>query len=287
MSRFNVKSTGIEVVKAFSSFVNGRTFVITGASVNSLGAETAISLASASPDTILLLGRTLDKITPVQDQIKALDPTIRTSFVQIDLSSPTSIKIAASKILATCPIIDVLMNSAAIMALKDYTTYTMPSGLPVEAHLAVNHLGHFLLTSLLLPALHAAPSPRVVNITSTAFEYAPFPFDDCNFSSGTTYNPWAGYGISKTANNLFTVGLAKKRKEIKAFVLHPGMINETNIGANVDEESWKQAWAMAKEMGIPPPTRKTLQEGCATGLVAALDPELDGESLCLLSFLAV
>jgi NAD(P)-dependent dehydrogenase (short-subunit alcohol dehydrogenase family) len=216
----------------------------------------------------------------VLEEIKAINPSIHTSFVHIDLSSPTSVKKAAAEIMQKVSHIDVLMNSAGIMALPKYTTARMPSsGLPVELHLATNHLGHFLLASLLLPALRNAPSPRVVNITSTAFELTPFNFTDYNFSNGDTYNPWMGYGQSKTANNLFTVGLAQKVTDIQTFVLHPGRVEETGITKEVDEASWKQAEEIGKPLGIKAPAVKNLQEGCATGLVAALDPRLEGRFL--------
>jgi NAD(P)-dependent dehydrogenase (short-subunit alcohol dehydrogenase family) len=76
---------------------------------------------------------------------------------------------------------------------------------------------------------------------STAFELTPFSFSDYNFSEGKTYNPRMAYGQSKTANELFTTGLSQKQKGIQAFVVHPGMVNETSISSAVDEASWKQA----------------------------------------------
>jgi len=143
-------------------------------------------------------------------------------------------------------------------------------------YLATNHLGHFLFTSLLFPALRRASSPRIVNVTSTAFKTTPFFFSDYNFSEGKAYNPWIAYGQSKTANVLFTTGLSQKEKDVGVFVIHPGMVLETGIGNAVDEVSWTQAWEMGKKLKITPPTAKNVQEGIATGLVAALDPALDG-----------
>lgn len=204
--------------------INHDIVVITG--------ETAICLASASPSTIVLLGRTQSKITPVLEKIKELNPFISA------FCSPSSIKNAAARVLHETVQIDVLMNSARIMALPKYSTATMSPGHPVEMHLATNHLGHFLFTSLLLPALCRAPSPRIVGVTSTAFENAPFFFSDYNFSGGKTYNPWMAYGQSKTANVLFTTSLSQKQKGIGAFVIHPGMVLETGIGKAVEEASW-------------------------------------------------
>ncbi len=91
---------------------------------------------------------------------------------------------------------------------------------------------------------------------------------------------------ARTANVLFTKGLSQKQKDIGAFVVHPGMVLETGIGGAVDEASWKQAWEMDKQMNIAPPTAKNGQEGCATGLVAALDPAVNGLLLKLPSEIA-
>jgi NAD(P)-dependent dehydrogenase (short-subunit alcohol dehydrogenase family) len=126
------------------------------------------------------------------------------------------------------------------MALPKYSTAIMSPGHPVEMQLATNHLGHFLFTSLLLPGLRQSPLPRIVNATSIAFELTPFSFSDYNFSEGKIYNPWMAYGQSKTANILFTKGLRQKQKTIEVFVVHPGMVNGTGIGASVDEASWKE-----------------------------------------------
>lgn len=244
--------------------------------MNSLGAETAVTLASASPSTIFLLGRTESKVAPVVAKIKELNPHISAIFIPIDLSTPSSTRNAAAQILRQSSHIDVLMNSAGIMALPEYSTATMSPGHPVEMQLATNHVGPFLLTCLLLPALGRAHSPRIVNLTSTAFETAPFSFSDYNFSDGKTYNRWVAYGQSKTANVLFTTSLSRKLKDIEAFVVHPGLVLETGIGKAVDEASWKEVWEMTEKMNIPKPTAKNMQEGCATGLVAALDPALNG-----------
>jgi len=112
--------------------INHDIVVITGGSINSLGAETAICLASASPSTIVLLGRTESKITRVLEKIKRLNPSISALFIPIDFSSPSTIKNAAAQILRETSQIDVLMNSAGIMALPKYSTASMSPGHPIE-----------------------------------------------------------------------------------------------------------------------------------------------------------
>jgi NAD(P)-dependent dehydrogenase (short-subunit alcohol dehydrogenase family) len=124
------------------------------------------------------------------------------TLVPIDLSSPSSIKNAVAQILRETSQIDVLMNSAGIMALPKYSTASMLLGHLVEMHLATNHLGHFLFTSLLFPALRRDSLPRIVNVTSTASETTPFFFSDYSFSEGKAYNPldslWTEQGSKRT-----------------------------------------------------------------------------------------
>jgi NAD(P)-dependent dehydrogenase (short-subunit alcohol dehydrogenase family) len=132
------------------------------------------------------------------------EPLLSACFIPIDLSSTTSIKDAAAQVLCETSQISVLMNSAGIMALPKHSSVTTSPGHKVEMQFATNHLGRFPFTSLPFPAPRRAPSPRIVNLTSTAFELMPLSFSDCNFSEGQTYNSWMAYGQSKTANVLFT-----------------------------------------------------------------------------------
>lgn len=107
----------------------------------------------------------------------------------------------------------------------------------VEVQFGSNHIGHFLLTNLLMPALEAAASEgaRVVNLSSMGWGLGEVRFEDYNFNDGKDWEKWAAYGQSKTANILFGRGLAEKLKAkgIQAYSLHPGGIN-TNLGREVD-----------------------------------------------------
>jgi NAD(P)-dependent dehydrogenase (short-subunit alcohol dehydrogenase family) len=148
----------------------------------------------------------------------------------------------------------------------------------VESHFGTNHIGHFLLTNLLLPALEASGSgARIINVSSAMYQFSPIRFDDYNFSNGTAYNAWEAYGQSKTANILFSVALAKKlaKKGIKSYSLHPGVIQATGLTAGVDPAAWPIVGPMFESKKIQMPKEKTVEEGCATTLAAALDPALD------------
>ncbi|KAK9233847.1 hypothetical protein V1525DRAFT_115672 [Lipomyces kononenkoae] len=172
------------------------------------------------------------------------------------------------------------------MAVKDFET----SKEGIEIQFATNHIGHFLLTNLLMPKLEAAsPGARIINVSSGGYVLSEVRFDDLNFEDGKSYIPWLGYAQSKTANILFTVGLAAmlKKRGIYSFSLHPGLIFGTNLGLHLDEESFKVLAEIGLERGFPTLVEderpKSLSEGCATGLVAALDDSLEGKSGAYLS----
>lgn len=121
------------------------------------------------------------------------------------------------------------------MAPAEYRT--TPEG--VEVQFGANHVGHFLLTNLLMPSIIAAASEgaRIVNLSSMGWALGEMRFDDYNFNAGKDWEKWAAYGQSKTANILFTIELAKrlKSKGVQALSLHPGMIF-TNLGREMDVE---------------------------------------------------
>ena len=277
MKIFNRQSTGIEVVEELKHYASDKTILITGASVNGLGAETALSLAGANPLHIILHGRTASKIDPVIAGINKLNPNIKTTFVQADLSSLASVREAAGVINSQIERLDILINNAGIMAVKEFTLTT--DG--IESQLGTNHLGPFLLTNLLMPKILAAgKGARIVNLSSDGYLISSFRFDDYNFSNGNTYDQWSGYGQSKTANILFAKYLARRlaSKGVLVFSLHPGVIMETSLGDHVPQEDFASLAETAEkntgkkfEMDLPPKNR---QEGCATTLVAALDPRM-------------
>lgn len=107
----------------------------------------------------------------------------------------------------------------------------------IELQFGSNHIGHFLLTNLLLPSILAASSERarIVNLSSNGWGLGEVQFDDYNFSEGKTWEKWEAYGQSKTANILFTVELAKRlrNKGVQVFAIHPGLIG-TNLGRELD-----------------------------------------------------
>jgi NAD(P)-dependent dehydrogenase (short-subunit alcohol dehydrogenase family) len=196
--------------------------LITGPSKDSIGAETAVTLAHGSPASYLLLGRALNRIQPVIEEIKKIDPSIIVKFYQVDLESLASVRSVAQTILDDSSIskIDVMVNNAGIMASPYEKT---KDGL--EMQFGVNHISHFLLTNLLMPKILAAgPGARIVNISSYGNIMSDIRYDDPGFHDGETYNPWLAYGQSKTANILMAVSLNEKlgKKGVRAYALNPG-----------------------------------------------------------------
>lgn len=155
-----------------------RSVLITGPSAGSIGAETALSLATGNPSTILLVGRSESKALPVMSKISELNPSITTKFITCDLASQASIRTAASEINIAVPKIDYVFNTAGVMAVP--TFQTTKEG--IELQFGSNHLGHFLLTNLIMPKILAAGNgSRIINVSSTGFEINGINFEDPNF----------------------------------------------------------------------------------------------------------
>lgn len=170
---------------------------------------------------MVLLGRDMEKIRPVMDKIHEVNPEIVTKFVQIHLDSFKSVRHAARQILKDNSIarIHVLINNAGVMACPYSKTED-----GIERQFATNHVGHFLLTNLLMPKILAAsPEARVVNVSSYGNVLSNV-LNDPSFKDGKVYVAFLSYGQSKTANVLMAVGLNKRLqgKGLKAFALCPG-----------------------------------------------------------------
>ncbi|KAF5868470.1 putative short-chain dehydrogenase protein [Botrytis fragariae] len=280
--QFGQETSGAEVVASFPKSVADKTFVITGPTPGGLGAQTALLLAASKPGTILLLGRDESKAAPAVESVKAVSPSTTVRFVLCDLGRYSSIKAAADSVLAFTPKIHTLINNAGVMAPAKYNTTA--EGLEVQ--FGANHVGHFLLTNLLMPAIVAAASEgaRIVNLSSMGWSLGEVRFDDYNFSDGKDYDKWSAYGQSKSANVLFTVELAKrlKSKGVHAFAVHPGVII-TNLVREMDPE--KDYGSMTERFNSRGHIKmdgsfpwKSLEAGTSTTLVAALDPALKDHS---------
>ncbi|KAL3481000.1 hypothetical protein BJX99DRAFT_219509 [Aspergillus californicus] len=275
MSDFNFSTTGATVVERWGSRLEGKTVVITGASEGSLGGATAIALASAHPAHLIILARSEKKIRGVIASIKDISPSTQCIFLPIELDDFESVRKAADAVRQAVDKIDVLINNAGVMAIPWEKNKN-----GIEKTFAINHLGHFLLTSLLMPLIIAAgPGSRIVTLSSGAHRMGPFRKEDWNFSDGKTYHPLTAYAQSKTANILFGVGLAKRYSKdgILAYAVHPGYIPETAILAHTQAMDREEMDRVSREntgRSFQPDSPKSLEQGISTTLVAVLSAEL-------------
>lgn len=285
MAIFDATASSEDVTGAFAQEIKGRTFLITGAGQPSIGSKMATSLAKFSPAHIIIASRTAKKVEPVLEEIK--QSSVKATFVQVDLSDHDSVRQAAKEILAVAPKINVLINSAGNMALKEF----MVDKQGIEMQFSGNHVGHFLLTNLLVPALTAAAresetgNARVVNLTSSGYLISPVRFEDWNYSDGKEYDPWTGYGQAKSANILFAYGLTKRLKArgITAVAAHPGYNGDTQLGAHLTWDDYGGIFPATKkntgrDFEFEEPRFKSYTQIAATPLIAALDPELPAKS---------
>lgn len=285
MTNFGFATTGEEVCKALTSQIQGRTFLITGTSANGLGAQCATTLAAHSPANLILVSRTKSKVDPVIAAIQTINPAVTVTFVPCELSDQDAVRHAAATILANAflPKIDVVINNAGVMAIAARTLDKHGN----ELTLSSNHLGHFLLTNLLLPKMSLSGA-RIVNLSSHGHRISPFIFDDPRFShgNGESYNAWTAYGQSKTANVLFGVELARRLegRGVRAFAVDPGFIMGTGLGSHLDfMAQLPELLAVAEKnnpgmFGLDASDAKSVAQGCSSTLMAALDPALEAHS---------
>ena len=190
--------------------------------------------------------------------------------LKLDLASLASVRQAAEEYLQKWPRLDILINNAGVMA----TPFSATSD-GFEMQFGTNHLGHFLFTSLLLPALLKAAPARVVMVTSGAHGGSDIHWDDIQYHN-RPYNQWEAYGQSKTANILFAVGLTQRYAEqgLTANAVEPGAIR-TGLQKYIPAEDWQTlGWSDAE--GNLAPYFKTTKQGAATSVWAAVGPALAG-----------
>ena len=207
--------------------LDGKTVIITGANTG-IGLETAVDLAKRNARVILAC-RSVERGETAAVEVRKRSGNDNAVFVQLDLASLDSVREFAAKILEEEPRIDILINNAGVMAIPN-RILTQDS---FEMQFGTNHLGHFLLTNLLLDRIKEAPLARIVNVSSMGHAMGKVEFD--NLNSERSYSPWNAYVNSKLANILFNHSLAKRLKgtRVTANVLHPGAIN-TELSRHMD-----------------------------------------------------
>jgi NAD(P)-dependent dehydrogenase (short-subunit alcohol dehydrogenase family) len=198
--------------------LKGKTVIITGANTG-IGKETAIDIAKRGARVIIGCRDEARGMAALED-IKRSSESQNVSFKQLDLASLASIRKFSEEILEEEREINVLINNAGVMFTSKLQTED-----GFELQFGVNHLGHFLLTNLLLDRIKESSPSRIVNVSSIGHYFAgPLDFNDMMWSKG--YSPWKAYCRSKLANVMFTRELARRLEGtgVSAYSLHPGSI---------------------------------------------------------------
>jgi NAD(P)-dependent dehydrogenase (short-subunit alcohol dehydrogenase family) len=251
-----------------------RHFVITGAS-SGLGEESARALASRGA-TVTMLARNPARLDAAVARVNAGVPDAELRTGILDVADLSAVRTFASDFLAKDQPIDVLINNAGIMGGPLRRTVD-----GFEMQFGTNHLGPFLLTGLLAPAIIAGTQPRVVTVSSSGHTMGDVDFSDPNYLREETYNPWESYGRSKTANALFARELARRLggQGVLSFSVHPGGVS-TNIlqELSLDVRKDMMRLLMKRVRNGPNPDErvdlKSLEQGTATQVWAATAPEL-------------
>ncbi len=150
---------------------------MTGVSPGSLGAEAALQIARHGANLLILTGRSMPKLKDTESQIKSGVSDAHIRLLELDLASQKQIRKAAEEVNQYPEPINVLINSAAIMAAPYSRTQ---DGL--ESQFGTNHIGHFLFTNLIMEKILAAgKGARIVNVSSAGHRRSPIRFDDYNW----------------------------------------------------------------------------------------------------------
>ena len=205
--------------------LNNKTIVISGAT-NGIGKAAAIELSKENPK-LLFTYRNQSLADELLAEIKDISPNTQVQSVYCDFSDQDSIKKCTNEINDLCANIDVLINNAGVVNTSYHET-----GEGIENTFAVNHLGYFLFTNLLLQKLKGHDETRIVNVSSAAHSFVKeIQWEDINFKNNFGQG-LRSYGQSKLANLLFTRYLAIKLStdNISVNAIHPGGVN-TSLGS--------------------------------------------------------
>jgi NAD(P)-dependent dehydrogenase (short-subunit alcohol dehydrogenase family) len=248
----------------------GRTAVVTGAN-GGLGLETARALAAAGAH-VVMGARNQEKAAEAVADIRRGVPDASLEVVALDLASQASVREAAERILGAHDKIDLLINNAGVMGIPERRTVD-----GFEMQFGTNHLGHYALTALLMPALLRADAARIVTVTSTAHHMGRA-VDPANPHLEGKYTPWRAYGQSKLANFHFGIGLQRRLAAAGApaasLIAHPGLSNTDLQAVSVQETgggfSQRFFHWLARHTGMSP------RAGALPQLRAATDPAAKG-----------
>ncbi|KRC63601.1 oxidoreductase [Aeromicrobium sp. Root236] len=258
-SGFDATTTTDDVLKDVD--LTGTLALVTGG-YSGIGIETTRALVAAGAEVVVPSRR----VQTAREQLAGFE---RVEVGSLDLGDLESVRRFADRFLATNRSLDLVIDSAGIMAAPE--TRVGPGW---ESQLATNHLGHFALVNRLWPAIEPSGA-RVISVSSRGHHFSPIRWDDPHFTQG--YDKWLAYGQSKTANSLFAVHLDALGRDagVRAFAVHPGAIL-TALVRHMSMAEQIEAGYLDEDGNLIDPRFKSPEAGAATQVWAATSRQLDG-----------
>ncbi len=247
--------------------LSGKIIIITGAN-SGIGFEATREIVRKSAE-VIVASRDAFKAEAAILKIKDEIPDAKLKFMELNLANLDSVRKFAEEFKSKYTRLDILLNNAGIMM--------VPYGKTIDGFentVGTNHLGHFLLTGLLLDRLSTTQGARVVNVSSNAHYGGDMDFDNLLFENELDYTPMKAYSRSKLANLLFTYELQRrfesKGMDVIALAAHPG-ISATNLANHLFFK--RITWLIQPLMKI---IFQSSAMGALPSLRATIDPEARG-----------
>ncbi|XP_064081209.1 retinol dehydrogenase 13-like [Macrobrachium nipponense] len=248
--------------------LDGKTVIVTGANTG-IGKETAREMAKRGAKVILAC-RDMDKCAEARKDIAWDTQNKLVRCMKCDLASQDSIREFVQNFNAKEERLDILINNAGVMRCpKSFTEEG------IELQLGTNHMGHFLLTNLLLSKIKDSAPSRIINVSSVAHMRGRINFSDLN--SKKNYDEGEAYAQSKLANILFTRELSERLagSGVTCNAVHPGLVL-TEIGRHMGiDKSWMASLILKPFLWL---FLKTPRQGAQTTIYTALSSDLEGVS---------
>ena len=246
-----------------ASDLSGKTALVTGAS-SGIGLEACVVLARRGA-RVLMVARDRDRGEAARADVARRAGSDAVTLLLCDFASQAATRALADQVKAATERLEILVNNAGSVSPKRQLTED-----GIEQTFAVNHLGYFLLTNLLLDLVVASAPARIVNVSSIGHRQGTLDFDDLGFERG--YGIMKAYSRSKLANVLFTTELARRLEGTGVTVnaLHPGAV-ATHIWSHAPAIA-RPILAVAKLFMISP------AEGGDRIVYLATSPEVEGKT---------
>lgn len=243
--------------------IEGKVAIVTGAN-SGIGKETAINLAKRG-GKVYIACRNVAKGEEALKEIKKKSGSDKVQFLQLDLASLDSVREFSKKFHEAEPKLHILVNNAGVMLCSKSKTKD-----GFELHFGINHLGHFLLTNLLLDLLKTATPSRIVVVSGMFHKCGVINPEDLN--GDCSYSRFKAFFTSKLANILFSHELSKKLQATGVTVncLHPGIVLATILKSFISFSMLNTALAYFVEFLFNTP-----EEAAQTTVCLAVDPDLE------------